>query len=156
MLEIVVLTVSDRAFTGDYEDRSGPEIRGILESSGLELTVQAGLVPDDSAAIRIALEKWKGVDWIITTGGTGIGPRDQTPEVTSAFCERVLPGVAEMLRRESCRETPQAVFSRGVCGVHGRTLVVNFPGSVKAVRLCTRLILPLLEHGPGMLRGEGH
>ncbi|MBN1195871.1 MAG: MogA/MoaB family molybdenum cofactor biosynthesis protein [Candidatus Aminicenantes bacterium] len=156
MLEILVLTVSDRAFNGDYDDRSGPEIRRILKASGLELNIQTGLVPDDPAAIRAALEEQRGLDWIITTGGTGIGPRDITPEVTQKFCERLLPGVAEMLRRESCRETPHAVFSRGQCGISGSTLVVNFPGSVSAVRLHTRLILPLLEHGPRMLRGEGH
>lgn len=156
MLEILVLTVSDRAFSGDYEDRSGPEIRRILEASGLELRIHTGLVPDDPAAVLGALEKQSGMDWIITTGGTGIGPRDITPEVTQKFCERMLPGVAEMLRRESCRETPYAVFSRGRCGISGSTLVVNFPGSVHAVRLYTRLILPLLEHGPRMLRGEGH
>ena len=156
MLEIVVITISDRAHAGQYADRSGPEITAILEAAEIDVAVHTDLVPDDPQAIRKTLEKWKGVDWIITTGGTGIGPRDITPEVTREFCERLLPGVAEMLRRESCRETPYAVFSRGQCGISGNTLVVNFPGSVKAVRLSTRLILPLLEHGPGMLRGESH
>ncbi|MDY0297421.1 MAG: MogA/MoaB family molybdenum cofactor biosynthesis protein [Acidobacteriota bacterium] len=156
MLEIVVVTISDRAHAGEYRDRSGPEIVAMLENSDVDVNVHSDLVPDDPEAIRAALEKWRKADWIITTGGTGIGPRDITPEVTRAFCERTLPGVAEMLRRESGRETPYAVFSRGECGISGHTLVVNFPGSLKAVRLCTRLILPLLEHGIRMLRGEGH
>jgi len=156
MLEIAVITISDRAHSGEYADRSGPEIRRLLEASGIDLTVSVDLVPDDPDDIRAALENRLGVDWIITTGGTGIGPRDGTPEVTAEFCERMLPGVEEMLRRESCRETPFAVYSRGRCGVRDGTLVVNFPGSVKAVRLSTKLILPLLEHGAKMLRGEGH
>lgn len=156
MLDIVVITISDRAFAGDYPDRSGPEIRRILDSDEVDAKVRMELVPDDPRAIRDVLEKMEGADWIITTGGTGIGPRDKTPEVTKAFCDRMLPGVAEMLRRESCRETPFAVFSRGVCGARGHTLVVNLPGSVKAVSLGARLLLPLLEHGPRMLRGEGH
>ena len=156
MLEIAVVTISDRAFAGEYPDRSGPEIKRILESGALASTIRLELVPDDPQAIRDALERLEGADWIITTGGTGIGPRDRTPEVTGEFCERLLPGIAEMLRRESCRETPFAVFSRGICGIRGRTMVVNLPGSVKAVNLGARLLLPLLEHGPRMLRGEGH
>ena len=156
MLELVVITISDRASRGEYSDRSGPEIKRILEESGVSVKVTMSLIPDDSERIEQELRNHVGVDWVITTGGTGIGPRDHTPEVTAVFCDRMLPGVQEMLRRESAEETPFAVFSRGLCGVRGETLVINFPGSVAAVRLCTSKILPLLEHGPRMARGEGH
>ena len=88
--------------------------------------------------------------------GTGISPRDVTPEATRRFCERELPGIAEMLRARSYEETPMAVLSRGCAGLKGRTIVVNFPGSLKAASLCVRLLIPVMEHALSMLRGEGH
>ena len=155
-MRVSVITISDRASRGEYPDGSGPEIEGLLREAYPAAEIQRQVVADDRGAIRQALEAHAGSDWILTTGGTGIGPRDVTPEVTVAFCERPLPGIAEALRRESSRETPFAVLSRGAAGLKGRCIVVNFPGSVKAVRLCTRVLLPVMEHGIGMMAGEGH
>ena len=114
------------------------------------------IVPDETGPILEALERHLDSDFIITTGGTGIGPRDLTPDATESFCDRALPGIAETLRAQSYRETSNAMLSRAFAGVKGRTIVINFPGSQKAVKLCTRTILPVMEHAPRMLRGEGH
>jgi molybdenum cofactor biosynthesis protein B len=155
-VRVTVITISDRASKGEYADRSGPEIEGILREGLPGIIVNRVVVPDEEADILRALENAAGADFILTTGGTGIGPRDLTPDVTEKFCHRPLPGISELLRRESCRETKTAVLSRGYAGVKGRTVVVNFPGSLRAVRLCTRVLLPVMEHAVKMLRGEGH
>ena len=161
IVRVRVVTVSDRAFTGEYEDLSGPEIVALLKAHfGDGVETDLTVVPDEADQLTAAFDEAASgenpVDAVLTCGGTGIGPRDITPDVTMAWCEKELPGIAEMLRRESCAETPQAALSRGYAGVKGRTLVVNFPGSVKAARLCTRLMLPLLDHAPQMLSGGGH
>lgn len=158
VLRIAVVTVSDRAYRGEYEDLSGPKIKEIIEESELAAEVRVLVVPDEVEMIRDALlEKVsEGFDYILTTGGTGVSPRDVTPEVTAQVCDRELPGIAEMLRRESYTETPFAMLSRGYSGVKGQTIIVNFPGSVKAVTLCARLLLPIMPHGVKMLRGESH
>lgn len=157
-LKIAVVTISDRAYRGEYEDLSGPKIKEIIAGGDLEAEVTVSVVPDEAEMIRdVLLEKVsEGFDYILTTGGTGISPRDVTPDVTAEVCDRELPGIAETLRRESCKETPFAMLSRGYSGVKGQTILVNFPGSVKAVTLCTRLLLPIIPHGVKMLRGEGH
>lgn len=155
-MKVAVITVSDRASAGVYSDRSGPEIEGILSAALPGIELRRCLVADEVPAIVAALDSSADCDWILTTGGTGIGPRDVTPEATRQFIEREIPGMAEALRAASLVETPFAMFSRGIAGQRGQCLVVNFPGSVKAVRLCTRTLLPLLEHGPLMARGEGH
>jgi molybdopterin adenylyltransferase len=151
-VRVSVITVSDRASRGEYEDLSGPEIeRGIREAiPGVE--VMRVIVPDEPQGIMDALEKSAGADFIITTGGTGISPRD----VTRRFCDRELPGIAETIRAESFKETPLAMLSRGFSGMRGNTVVVNLPGSVKAARLGVRVVAPLLEHALRMVRGEGH
>lgn len=156
MLEIAVITVSDRAFSGEYEDLSGPKIDEILKNSDLKTRVSITVVPDEKKAIKKAIMEKIGADYIFTTGGTGISSRDITPDVTREICDFELPGISELLRRESYKETRFAVFSRGFCGVKGKTIIVNFPGSVKAVALCTRLLLPVLEHGIHMLEGGKH
>lgn len=156
MIKISVITVSDRAFRGEYEDRSGPRIVELLKKSGLELEITQSIVPDDKGMLKKELEWNLGKDYVITTGGTGISPRDITPEVTGEVCDYSLPGISEMLRAESLKETKNAVFSRGYSGIRGNTVIINFPGSVKAVTLCTNLIIPVLEHGVRMLRGEKH
>jgi len=156
MLEVAVITVSDRAFKGEYEDLSGPEIRDILQKSELNIDVVLTVVPDEKEAIRQAIIGSLDKDYIFTNGGTGISPRDITPEVTEEICEKELPGISEYLRRESFKETKNAVLSRGYSGVKGKTIIVNFPGSVKAVSLCTRLLIPVLEHGVKMIKGEKH
>jgi molybdenum cofactor synthesis domain-containing protein len=156
MLEVAVITVSDRAFKGEYDDLSGPEIKNILQRSELNIDVVLTVVPDDKEAIREAIIGNLGKDYIFTNGGTGISPRDITPEVTEEICEKELPGISEYLRGESLKETKNAVLSRGYSGVKGKTIIVNFPGSVKAVSLCIRLLIPVLEHGIKMIKGEKH
>lgn len=156
MITVTILTISDRASRGEYEDLSGPEIERLLRESGKDLSISKVLVPDEADAIRAALEAALESDYILTTGGTGISPRDITPDVCRSLCEKDLPGIPELLRRESWKETPNALLSRGYAGVKGKTIIINFPGSVKAVRLCTNLIIPILEHGIKMLAGGGH
>ena len=160
-MKVSVITVSDRASKGIYEDLSGPEIIQILSSHfGTELEYYSEIVPDEEKQIEEAfyraVSSGKPADAIITTGGTGIGPRDITPDVSRLWCEKELPGIAEMLRWESYKETSSAVLSRAYAGMRGTTLLINFPGSQKAVRLCTKLILPVLEHAPSMIAGGGH
>jgi molybdopterin adenylyltransferase len=156
MLEVAVITVSDRAFKGEYQDLSGPTIVEMISESPLETNVTLTIVPDDKSQIRTAILQNIGKHYIITTGGTGISPRDVTPDVTEELCDKALPGIAEMLRFESYKETKNAVFSRGYCGIRENTIIVNFPGSVKAVTLCAELLLPLMEHGIKMLQGAKH
>jgi molybdenum cofactor synthesis domain-containing protein len=104
------------------------------------------------------LARWEaaGVDWILTTGGTGPAPRDRTPEASRAFCDREMSGIAEYLRSRSLEETPNAVFSRSYAGMRGPVYVVNLPGSERAARFCAALLAPLLVNGTRMARGEGH
>ncbi|MFW6160529.1 MAG: MogA/MoaB family molybdenum cofactor biosynthesis protein [Acidobacteriota bacterium] len=156
MLKIAVITVSDRAHKGEYEDLSGPKIKKIIEQSGMEAEVSLTVVPDEREHLLEALFNNLNKDIILTTGGTGLGPRDITPDVCGEIFDKELPGISEFLRRESYKETPNALLSRGRSGVKGKTLIVNFPGSVKAVSLCTHLIIPVLEHARKMLHGEGH
>lgn len=156
MLEIAVITVSDRAFRGDYQDISGPTIVETITDSSVDANVTLTIVPDDKIQIRKAIQDNLEKDYIITNGGTGISPRDFTPEITKEICEIELPGISEMLRRESYKETPNAVFGRGFAGIRNDTIIINFPGSIKAATLCANLILPILEHGKKMLLGEGH
>jgi len=155
-VKVTVITISDRASKGVYEDLSGPEIERLIVDRLPEAIVGRLIVPDEKADILRAFEDHAGSDFILTTGGTGIGPRDITPDVTEAYCDSALPGISETLRNESCRETKTAMLSRGYAGVKDRTIIVNFPGSVKAVRLCTRTLLPVMEHALEMLRGKGH
>jgi molybdopterin adenylyltransferase len=156
MLEIVVITVSDRAFRGEYEDLSGPKIREIILASDLPARVTLTVVPDEREAIHAAIMDNLDKDFIFTTGGTGISSRDITPEVTQEICEKSLPGIDEFLRRESFKETPFAVLSRGFSGMKAKTMIINLPGSVKAVTLCTNLMLPILAHAKKMVEGGKH
>ncbi len=155
-MTITIITVSDRASRGEYDDLSGPEIAGILRESYPDCHIERTIVPDEKEDILRAFEGAAGDDYILTTGGTGLSPRDITPDVTKTYCDRELPGISEILRRESYRETPHAMLSRGYSGLKGSTVIVNFPGSVKAVKLCTKILVPIMEHCRKMLRGEGH
>jgi molybdopterin adenylyltransferase len=155
-VRVAVITVSDRAFRGEYEDLSGVHIVSRLAAAFPEASLDREVVPDDPAAIVEAFERHGDADFILTTGGTGIGPRDLTPEATRGYCDRELPGVAELLRVESYHETATAMLSRGTAGIKGSTIIVNFPGSLKAVQLCTRVLIPVMEHALSMLRGQGH
>jgi molybdopterin adenylyltransferase len=153
---IAVVTVSDRASRGIYEDRSGPAIVELLAARLPEAVIENEIVPDEAEAIEAALARHGAAEWILTTGGTGPSPRDVTPEATRSYCDRMLPGIAEYLRARSLEETPMAVFSRGEAGMRGAQYIVNFPGSEKAARFCADLLAPLMAHGSAMARGEGH
>ena len=155
-MRVSVITISDRASEGAYEDLTGPEIEFLILERFPGAEVRRAIVPDEPDRIVAAFAECAASDYILTTGGTGISPRDRTPEVTERYCDLALPGVAEILRAESYAETPFAMLSRGFAGLKGHTIIVNFPGSLKAVRLCTRTLLPVMEHGIGMLRGGGH
>ena len=155
-MTICIVTISDRASRGEYEDRSGPEIVDIVSRRFPESTLVTEIVPDEIDSILGAFSRHGDADFILTTGGTGISDRDVTPEATRSYCDREVPGIAEMLRAESYKETPMAVLSRGVAGTRGKTMIVNFPGSVKAVRLCTTLLIPVMEHAIRMALGQGH
>lgn len=139
-----------------YEDLSGPAVEEELRTAFSDCRVERRIVPDDEKLLREALESGEKFDAVLTTGGTGLGPRDITPEVTKAVCDRDLPGVAEMLRFESRKEVATAVLSRGVAGSRGGTIYVNLPGSVKGARSCTRMLIPLLPHAVEMAAGGDH
>ena len=153
---ICIVTVSDRASRGEYEDRSGPEIEKMLGESLADCTIRRVLVADERDELLRVFSENLDADFVITTGGTGLSARDITPEATIEFCEKRLPGIEETLRAESLKETTSAMLSRGAAGVRDSTIVVNFPGSVRAVRLCTKVLLPAMEHAVRMMRGEGH
>ncbi len=155
-LSVLVVTVSDRASAGVYADQSGPAVEEVLRGAFAECRVDRRVVPDDPGPLREALESGDGFDVVLTTGGTGLGPRDITPEATRSICDRELPGIAEMLRFESRKAVPTAVLSRGVAGSRGPTIYVNLPGSVRGARSCTEMLLPILEHAVEMVAGGDH
>ena len=155
-MTVSVITISDRASAGVYEDATGPEIERLLLEAHPRARVSREIVSDDVEGISEALQRHERSDVILTTGGTGISPRDVTPEATRLFCDRELPGISEAIRAESYRETPNALLSRAYAGVRGSTLVINFPGSSRAIRLCMRVVAPILEHAARMMRGESH
>ena len=155
-MTIAVITVSDRAAGGVYADLSGPAIEETLRELLPGAEIGREIVADERGEIRAALMRHAETDWIITTGGTGPAPRDVTPEATRDWCDRDLPGLAELLRARSLEQTPNAVFSRGMAGMRGRQFVVNLPGSERAARFCARLVAPLMAHGVEMAGGRGH
>lgn len=153
-MKVGILTVSDKGSRGEREDRSGPAIRQMIEAAGGEV-VRTKIVPDETRDIREALIAWsdEGLDLVLTTGGTGLSPRDWTPEATRSVIEREAPGLAEAMRRAGAERTPTAVLSRAVAGIRKATLIVNLPGSEKAVRESLAAILPVLPHAIGVLKG---
>ncbi len=155
-MKVAVITISDRAFRRELEDISGLEIEKALKACFPDAVVNRTIAPDERDLILKALEAAASSDFILTTGGTGISPRDVTPEVTAGFCEKEIPGIAEALREASRAETPNAMISRGYAGLRGSCIVVNFPGSPKAARLCMQVLGPVMDHALRMLRGEGH
>jgi len=155
-MRVAVITISDRASRGEYADHSGPAVEEGVRAFYPDAVVTRVVVPDEERSITAALEANEGADFIITTGGTGLSLRDITPEVTMDFCERGIPGIAEMIRAASYRETPMAVLSRAWAGSRGTTIVVNLPGSEKAARFCMTVLGPVMEHATRMIRGEGH
>jgi len=156
MLKVAVITVSDRAARGEYADLSGPRIRDILEERLPGADISLTVVPDEAEAISQAIAGNLDRDYILTSGGTGLSPRDITPEICARICDRDIPGISEWLRRESARETPHAVFSRAYSGMKGRTVIVNFPGSLRGAEFCATLMAGIMPHGRDMIRGGGH
>ncbi len=155
---VAILTISDSCAQGRREDASGPAIREILSAAGYEMG-EARLVADDRDAIARELARFSeegGHDLVFTTGGTGLGPRDVTPEATGSVCDRLVPGLGELMRAQGLKKTRNAVLSRGIAGMRGKTLIVNLPGSPRAVRECLEAILDVLPHAMAMMRGGGH
>lgn len=150
-----VLTVSDAGSRGLREDSSGPRIYERLTDWGLDIAERA-LLPDEPDLIESQLRQWveMGVSLVITTGGTGFGPRDLTPEAAARVIERPAPGIAEMLRAAGLRHTPMAALSRGLAGIAGRTLIINFPGSEKAVIEHLDALEPVLAHALQLIAGD--
>jgi molybdopterin adenylyltransferase len=153
----VVITVSSRAAAGIYDDAAGPAVADVLREAGFDVA-EPVVVPDGveevSDAIRQACRR--GADVVVTSGGTGLHPKDVTPEATLAVVERLVPGIAEAMRAAAVTATPMGMLSRGVAGVHRETLVVNLPGSPRGATENLAVILPVLEHAVEQLRGGDH
>jgi molybdopterin adenylyltransferase len=151
-----ILTISDKGSRGNRQDKSGEAIRQILSTMDARIA-NYDIVPDEKELIVKKLVKWAdedNLDVVITTGGTGLTPRDVTPEATLTVVDRIVPGFAEAMRAESLKKTPHAMLSRAVVGTRGQCLIVNLPGSPKAVRECLQVILPALPHAVETLKGE--
>lgn len=157
MYRVGILTASDKGAAGEREDLSAGAIREIITGLGWNVPVYR-VVPDDLDVITGALVEMvdkDGLDLVLTTGGTGFSPRDNTPEATRAAIEKEVPGIPEVMRAVSLQKTPRAMLSRAVAGIRGRTLIINLPGSQKAVRECLGAIIDSLPHGLEILSGKG-
>ena len=152
----LVVTVSDRSSRGERADTGGPLLAGLLRGLGLEVG-DVVLVPDEVPALQTALRDavTASYDLVVTTGGTGLSPRDVTPEATGPLLDQVVPGLAEALRARGADQVPTAVLSRGLVGTIGRTLVVNLPGSTGGVRDGVAVLAPVLDHALAQLGGGG-
>lgn len=153
MYTAAVVTVSDRSARGERPDTAGPLAVSMLEAAGFRV-LETLIIPDEPADIRntlMDLADRKQIALILTAGGTGFSPRDVTPEATISVCQRLVPGIPEAMRAASMSVTPRAMLSRAAAGIRGRSLIVNLPGSPKAVRENLEAVLPALSHGLAML-----
>ncbi len=154
LIKAAIVTVSDTRKSEN--DTSGNRLAELLTASGAEIS-QTLIVTDDLEHLRnvlYSLTEREDVNLIMTTGGTGFGPRDNTPEATRAVIDREAPGLAEAMRRETAAKTPMAMLSRGICGIRGKTLIINLPGSPKAVGECFEVIRPVLAHAISLICGD--
>lgn len=153
---VALITTSDKGARGERQDTSGDRLRHRLEAAGYEVAFRE-IVPDDAAEISSALRRYadeKKVALIITTGGTGVSPRDVTPDATLAVVERTVPGMAEAMRAASLQKTPHAMISRAVVGIRGTTLIVNLPGSPRGAEENLQVLLPALPHALDKIQGD--
>ena len=157
-MKIGRVTISDRASAGIYEDRSGPEIEAVLrETFGGKAEFEVAVIPDERELIAAKLREFadqRRCDLVVTTGGTGIGPRDVTPDATREVIEKELPGFGEAMRMQSFAKVRTAILSRATAGRRGRSLIVNLPGKPSAVRECLEILAPAIREGVAHLRGE--
>ena len=154
MITIGVLTISDGASKGERQDTSGETIRAMVTQLPDVVIAAGAIIPDEADQIAAVLGEWsdeKRLNLVLTTGGTGLAPRDVTPEATKAVIEREAPGIAEAMRAISLQYTRMAMLSRGIAGVRGHTLIINLPGSPKAVKECLDYVLPVLPHAINLL-----
>ncbi|MGD0962328.1 MAG: MogA/MoaB family molybdenum cofactor biosynthesis protein [Candidatus Acidiferrales bacterium] len=157
-MRVAILTVSDSVSGGKYADRSGPEVAARCALLGWEVASRSALA-DDRTAIEDFLKQTadaKSVDLVLTTGGTGVGPRDVTPEATIAVCERMIPGFSEQMRAAGSTKTARAILSRAVAGIRGTTIVINLPGSPKGAVESLEAVADLLPHAVAVLQGARH
>jgi len=155
MFRVGIITASDKGSRGEREDISGQTIADMIKDIGE--VCQYVIVPDDERALSATMKHMadnQGIDLILTTGGTGLSPRDVTPDATLAVIDKIVPGIAEAMRAESLKKTSRAMLSRAVAGVRGRTLIINLPGSPKGVRECLEVVLPALDHGLAIMTGK--
>jgi len=151
-----VLTISDKGSRGEREDTSGPQLADMLSTHGFSVTARA-MVPDNTERIREILLSWadrEKIDLILTTGGTGVAPRDLTPEATSPLLDREIPGIAEAMRAASLAKTRNAILSRGLAGIRKQSLIINLPGSSKAARENLEVVLAALPHAIAKIKGD--
>ena len=158
MIPMAVLIVSDRVSRGEMEDKTGPHLAEVIKTHGWRV-VETRVVPDERRQIEAALREWSDSDEaevIITAGGTGLGPRDVTPEATREVIERTVDGMVHVMRSEGLRNTPRAALSRGVVGIRSDTLIINVPGSPQGAEESLKQLAPIIPHAVAMIRGEGH
>ena len=158
MIKVAILTVSDSCSQGERDDVSGQTIKNMLDADKFEIC-EYKIVADEHRSIKEALIYFADelkANIVLTTGGTGLGPRDVTPEATMAVCEKMVPGLAEAMRLEGLKKTKNAMLSRAVAAMRGNTLIINLPGSPKAVKESLEVVLDVLPHAKDMLLGKGH